>query len=531
MITLGQHLYIEPQYKAEAEARELKRERERKRVQRHYQAAKRTRLNADWTTASMSANAVLTRDLRTLRARARDFARNNGYGRKFIIDAIANVLGAKGLQLKCRARFGNGKLNAKLNKRIEDKFWEWTFRENCSLSGKLNFAAIQRLALTQLVRDGEFLIQMVADPTKPFGISLKNWNVDWLDETYNEDLKNGNRVIMSVEVDRYDRPVGYWLTTPASEMNLTKQRRRERFRIPASEMLHGMFVLDDEQAVRGVTWFAAILEDGKDLKEYVSSTLRQARMSSNTLGFLESELIDEYSDLGYDTEIKEDGTPREVPLDIDSRPLSFNMLPPGMKISQFDPKQPTQNHSEFKRTQIADIAAGAGRHYFSLAGDMKAVNYSSARVGLNEERELWLIMQEVLTDCLCRPVFNKWLETAWATAFIEITAKNLKELRNAYWRGRGWRYVDPLKEINAVVIGLENGLETWTDALADRGIDLNDHLETLKQEQDLAAQIGVELKTAGQKDDAAADEQNEDAESEDDDQNEAETEDDKADEE
>ena len=163
----------------------------------------------------MATNFVLRCDLPALRARARDVAKNAPHFRKFLTMAKNNVVGHKGIQLQCDATFGSGRPYTTLNSRIETAFWEWGHREICTLSGKLNWVQVQRLAIETLIRDGEVLIEHV-QANNPFGYALKMWNVDWLDETHNELLPSGRRVIMGVEVDADERPVAYWLTEPPS---------------------------------------------------------------------------------------------------------------------------------------------------------------------------------------------------------------------------------------------------------------------------------------------------------------------------
>ena len=64
------------------------------------------------------------------------------------------------------------------------------------------------MAIGTMARDGEFLCRFI-DANNPFGFALKFYDVAYLDETYNEVLKSGNRIVMSVEVNAYDRPVAY----------------------------------------------------------------------------------------------------------------------------------------------------------------------------------------------------------------------------------------------------------------------------------------------------------------------------------
>jgi lambda family phage portal protein len=489
MIKLSDYLHIPGMGRVLDDA---ERSKPAKQAKRDYAAAKVNRLNADWTATPYAVNWTLYRNLRILRARARQMAKDAPHFKKFLRMVRTNVIGPKGLQLMVRARGMDGKsLNAELNKRVADTFWEWTFRENCSASQKLNWLGAQRLFVTHLARDGEVLVQHVP-ANNAFGYALKFINVDYLDETFNQTLPaSGNRVIMSVEIDANDRPVAYWLTTPTSEINFTQRRERTRTRVPAEEMTHAFLVLDDESQTRGVTWFAASLLEGKNLESYKNGVITSARMAALNMGFITSDTADETEFTG-----EEDDDGNELPIEINIGPASFTELRPGQKVEQFDPKQPTQNHAEFKKTILEDIAAGLDLPYFSLTGDMTAVNYSSARVGQADERDVWRELQDFVGDMFCREVYHRWVRAAMVSGKLKVTAKEFKEIQNPMWRPRGWRYVDPQKEITATVTAIENKLMTWTDALAEQGIDITEHFETLQQEQELAAKYDIDLSIA-----------------------------------
>lgn len=484
MIRLSDHLYIEPMGKVLDEARQ---KRAAGRPLKRYAAANVNRQNADWTTRPMSANWSLYRNLATLRARARQMAKDSPHFRKYLEMCKSNIIGAKGIQLQCRARIGRGgSLNRVLNKRIEEAFWEWGHRETATVSGKLDWLGAQRLFVEQLVRDGEVLIQHI-DADNRFGYAMKFWNVDYLDETYNDELPGGNRVIMSVEFDRADRPAAYWLTTPASDINFTRRRTRQRVRIPADQMSHAFLVNDDETQARGVTWFHAALLHAKDLHEYTGGVVLSARVAAYSMGFLKKAAPDETQFTGQEND---EGYPEQVAIDV--APVSFNELPDGYELQQFDPKQPTQNHSEFKRSMLMDVATGLGVNYFSLAGDMSDVNYSSARVGLGEERDGWCAFQNFVATHFCREVYHRWLRSASMRGAIDVTPRQFQELMNPMWRPRGWRYVDPQKEVNAEVLALQNNLATYTDIFADRGIDINEWLETKAMEKTQFEEYGID---------------------------------------
>jgi lambda family phage portal protein len=214
----------------------------KRRARRSYGAANANRLNSGWTVVPTTSNYEIRTSLAALRGRSRQLFRDDAYFKKFASMAKNNIIGPKGIKLQVQATKIDGSLNTKLNAKIEAAFEDWGHKETCTVSGKLNWKAAQRLFVKQLARDGEVLVQKV-QAANAFGFSLKFWDVSYLDETYNDTRPGGNRVMMSVEVDANDKPVAYWLTTPASDINFAnRSRTRQRIRVPAEQMIHAFLV-------------------------------------------------------------------------------------------------------------------------------------------------------------------------------------------------------------------------------------------------------------------------------------------------
>lgn len=494
MIKLSDHLDLPPMSavineRRENQKRAAKAEARKQQYSRMYQAAKMSRSNSEWTVTPTSGNAELRNSLRSLRARARQMARDNSHFKKFLSLVRNNVVGPKGIKLQSRARGRDGTLNVELNKLVEECFWDWSHRETCSASGKLSWLDAQKLFATTLARDGEVLVQKIYPKDNRFGFALKFIDVSYLDETYNSVAANGNRILMSVEVDKNDKPVAYFLTTPTSDY-VFEHDRKMRTRVPAEEIIHAFLPSEDEAQVRGVTWFHAAMLDAKNLQGYRDGVITSARAAACSFAVIKPPADAEVSDELLD----DDGIP--LPVEIDVQPLSVHELPPGYEMEAFDPKQPTQNHSAFNEAILMDVAAGLGVTYFNLAGDMRAVNFSSARVGLNEERDIWREIQTFVIEHFARDVFHAWLESAFLSGALKVSVKDLKEIRNPQFRGRSWEYLEPVKDMQANILALENNLTTYTDVLAERGVDLIDLLERRKSEKELAAKYGVSLEIA-----------------------------------
>jgi lambda family phage portal protein len=485
MIKLSDYLEIPTMAAARAERREAEEKRRLRQIKRQYQGARVSRLDKNWTVTPSSANWELYQSLRILRARAREAARNNSHFKKFLSMARKNIVGPAGIQLQSRAKKKDGTLDRSLNKFIEEIFWDWGHKETCTASGKLSWLDCQNLFVTQLARDGEVLVQKVKARNK-FGFSLKFVDISYLDESYNEILPNGNRVIMSVEVDKDERPVAYYLTTPAMEVFARRDRQKVRVRVEAKDFIHAFLTHDDESQTRGLTWFHTALIDAKHLQGYKEGVITSAEAAAYTFGILtkkpdENEQFDEDEDEVINQP------------EINVAPLSMNVLDDDYDFKQFDPKQPTQNHSQFYKSILMDLAIGLDVNYFSLAGDMESVNYSSARVGLGEERDIWQSLQTFVVEHFCREVFNSWLDSAYLSGILPLRPEELFALRNPMWRPRGWKYIDPTKEVAANTEAMATYQKTLTDVLSEQGIDLLEHFETIKNERELAAEYGIEL--------------------------------------
>lgn len=460
-------------------------------VRRSYAAARVNRLNADWTTTPTGANYEIRMSLSQLIARSRQAARDFLHIVNYLRLMRAGVVGQYGIGLQSTARTKTGELDLELNERVEYLWWEWCHAESCTVSGKLNWKGVQDLAVTQGERDGAFLIQMIDNAKNDFGFALKVWDVTWLDFTYNETLANGNRIIMSVELDANDKPVAYWLTTPASEFMFVRDNRRQRsrVRIPAEQIIHGVQIFDDESQVHGVPGVTPALLPVKNAYSYSESVVLASRLSANQFATLKNTQAD--AEVDWDVAKNEDGTPNH-PL-IDSAPLSITPLLPGWELDQFKPDHPTQNHPAFKETLDMDIAVGLGVPYFLLMGNWKAVNFSSSRGGLGEFRERLKCYHEFISATLCRPIYHAWLRAVVLSGKLKVTQRQFAELQNPTWQPRGFSYVDPEKDAKTDALQLQNRLVTPSEILAERGVDYIDHLKRWERDKALAASHGIDI--------------------------------------
>lgn len=464
---------------------------------RSYEGARRDRLTNDFTTVNTSANWELRRSLRYLRARSRNLARNNDYVKKFLSMVRNNVAGPAGMKLQARAEDGRGELDQILNRQVERAWRRWGHAETASASGRLSWVEIQRKAATLLARDGEVVIRkMVA--RNAFGFALKFYSADWLDETFSGLLPDGKRVIMSVELDADDRPVAYHLTPPPSDFQfLHSQAPRHRTRVPAGEVIH-LFLGDDENAdddnqTRGVPWIHTAITRLKMLGAYEEAEIVAARVGASKMGFFREE---EDGDEDYAGD-EDDERPGAAALVESASPGQFGIIPKGYTFEKWEPSHPNTSYGPFIKGVLRGVAAGMDVTYFSLAEDLEGVNYSSARIGLLAERDVWRGLQNFLVEHLARPVFLAWLESAVLAGALRLRPADLERLSEPAFQPRGWRWVDPLKEVDANIKAIEAGLDTRTAVIAEQGGDIDETFDTLAGEQEKIGRKKLRLSAGG----------------------------------
>lgn len=284
---------------------------------------------------------------------------------------------------------------------------------------------------------------------------------------------------MGVEVTRDGRPVAYHIWDGHPQGKHKGQRRR----YTAQDVLH-WFIPRRPGQVRGVPVLASTLLPARHLEEFIEAAVVAARV-----GAAKSVYYTQDSDApGLAT--GSDGT--ELALKEELEPGMARLLPPGVTPVPVDPDYPSGDFGPFESAITRRIAMGAGLAYTSVSGDLEAVNYSSIRAGLLDERDHWRALQQSLIDGVCVPVFRRWLATEYARGALRLPSADLAAVeRAATWRPRGWAWVDPLKDVEALKQEIALGIQSRTEAAAERGREFADVVAVLAQEQADAAAAGV----------------------------------------
>jgi lambda family phage portal protein len=177
----------------------------------------------------------------------------------------------------------------------------------------------------------------------------------------------------------------------------------------------------------------------------------------------------------------------------EAEPGTFETLPNGFDFKEFNPQHPSGNFSPFMKSVLRGIASGLNVSYNSLASDLESVNYSSIRAGTIDERDNWQTIQRWMIDAFCQPVFEDWLFQVIASGKINLPLAKFAKFNSPKWQPRGWRWVDPLKDIQANILGIRSGVQTRADTVGEEGEDLEEMFQQLSAEKDLAKKYGLDF--------------------------------------
>ena len=454
------------------------------------------RLTAGLASWSASINADLDGSLVILRARSRGLAANNEHGKRFLSLVAGNVVGRAHPKLQVRALRDQANpnkpttLDKPANDAIEAHWERWG--RSCDITGRhQDLSHLLRTVMKAVARDGEALIRRVQNKSLAYGTALQLLEADRLDESLNLRLTNGNTVRQGVEIDSAGRAVAYYIRTAhPGEAYQTVPNQVER--VPAGEMIH-LFLAERPEQVRGVPWMHAVILRAAQLHEFEESAVIAARIGASKIAALEHaedapDAIDQMADA------KVGGIPQ---LSIQAGEM-FD-LPPGTKLSSWNPEYPHANFESFLKSCLRGLAAGLDVADHNLTGDMSGVNYSSARIAELSERETWMILQDWLIASLVRPVYREWLAYSLLSGAItfDVSGKALpaerfdKFFNASRFQGRRWTWVDPAKEADANEKQLANQLTSRTRLAAEQGEEFDDILDELKAEAEMIKAAGL----------------------------------------
>jgi lambda family phage portal protein len=455
---------------------------------RIFKAAQVSRLTNDWASTSAQIDQDLRSGNKVLRSRAKDLVKNNDYAKAIITQFENNVIGPHGIKLQVRAKNENGTYDKFANDLIERKWKQWCRAEYCTMSGTLNFNELLTQLYSTLIREGEFIVRKVITTTKanPFGFSLEVIDPIDLDDDYTEELKNGNFVIMGVELNQWRKPVAYHFKKSSlrdSVAGYYYTYGSERYRVPADQIIH-VYKKEFVKQTRGYTHFAQSLLRLKMIEGYEDASLTKARASAGVMGFFEQPVPEGQKYQG-------DTTDEDNNQVLNMQPGTMINLGYGQKFTGFDPDFPHEQFDPFIKANLRAVCAAFGIDPGLTFKDIIGATYSSLKAGRSDAHDTYVKEQNRLIERTCLPVFESWLERGLMGGAIALPITKFDKFNAPHFIGRKWKLLEPVKEVKADKMRKEEGWVSDTEIISESGRDPEDVFNQIAADKELKKNLGL----------------------------------------
>lgn len=470
--------------------------------QRSYAAAKSGALS--FTASSSSADTELYLDLRPLRDKSRALVRDNVYAKRAKTIVVNNVIG-QGVGMQARVQNDRRQLSTRLNDAIEAAWKEWAMPATCHTGGELSFSDLERLCMMEVFEAGEVLIRVYP---RAFGggeipLALEVIEAERIADDHEIPVPAGANVYQGFELDEFNRPLAVWVHQSHPHIFRTRPAPGGEglVRIPADQFFH-IRIIERWPQTRGVPWMHSAINRLNQQGEFEEAAVIAARIGASKVGFFENP---EYPGPPPADEEAEDGQQY-----INVKAGDFTQLPPGYKLSSWDPNYPDAVVEQFIRAMLRGTAAGIGVSYEALSRDYSQSNYSSSRLGLLDDRDLWRVIQSWWIETFRTPLHRLFVQQSALSAVVPglSTAAYLNTPRRfdkVKFKPRGWSWVDPPKEVSAYKEAERAGYITKADVIAATGggKDLEDYISERAEELEQLDDAGISTDTTAEAEEPA----------------------------
>lgn len=471
-----------------------------RRQTRMYAMGRPGRLTSGWGIQTTSEDTESATSLQTMRNRSRELVRDAAFAKRAKVIIQNNIIGS-GIGMQAQVMTTRGELNEPVNDEIEAVWEEWMEAANCHMGQSLHFADIERMAVGEAFEAGEILIRMhrtrVGRSKVP--LALEVIEPERIADHFMPGPVDGavGIVRLGVEVDSYGAPLAYWIRRGhPGDLRLIPEDVARIERVPADDIIH-LRAIDRWPQTRGTPWMHAVGRKFNDLDGLTEAEITAARGAACYMGFIEQDSESDGDFAGEDPET-EDGEDPQLQLD----PAMVAKLKPGQRFNFAAPNRPNNQLDPFVRLMLREIAAGGSVSYESLSRDYSQSNYSSSRLSLLDDRDLWKTLQLWFVRAVRCRIHRIWLQQAILSGAVrripvEAYALDLARYEAVQFKPRGWSWVDPTKEVAAAKEAIRAGFTTVSHVIAQTGDgrDLEDVLKERRRELDLMEQYGLEFDT------------------------------------
>jgi lambda family phage portal protein len=457
-------------------------------LQRAYQGSVTDYKNGLRGLKSGEPDTLAAREIRFLQRRNQDIIRNNGYGR-----IALNVFKTK---LGCSKVIWKDK-KGKEHNQMQD-LWD-EFARKPTIDGRGNYATFQGESNGALYTDGasfvRFLVVRSSNKAKvplklqPIMASQQALEAIPVQPLVNTAYRHG------IEFDYNGIPLNYLFYRNNLEAQIQMKKGFTPYNfvtIPASEIIH-TFEREFVGQWIGIPKLTAVLLDLYALDDLIASTVSK-QQAAQAISIIVEKTGSILNQTPLNTAIATsigtaniDGQKKTI---FNTKASSVQYAGTGESVKWFQGGDIGGNLQVLVEMEIRKIAAISDIMYHELTQDTGKMNYS-ALLGL-------LIQSRNRIEYLYNYLLIPCREQVIADKFKDFAILYSKKVSNAvpYFQLPRWRGVDELKDAQADLLELQNGMTTITSVLAERGLTPDDILADKENRDLFAKELNIEYTNA-----------------------------------
>jgi lambda family phage portal protein len=449
-------------------------------------AMSRRRLRG-WQPPLENINSLVASGGPRLLARSRELVVTNGYAANACESYAANLVG-DGIKPSSLIE------EPELRDTVQRLWLAWT--DQADADGLTDFYGLQAMIAREMFVAGECFVRIRprrAEDGLLVPMQLQLLQSEMLPFEKIETAANGNLIRCGIEFNRIGRRVAYHFRRrhPGDSTDrggpFMGDAIPETTRVPADDVLHIYRPIDAGQ-IRGLPHVAPAMVRLFLLDQYDDAELDRKKTAAMFAGFITKNAPEE----ALMGEIEDEGTGIGI---ASLEPGTLQVLLPGEDIKFSSPADVGGGYEAFQYRTLLAISASLGLPYHLVTGDVRQANYSSLRAELVEfRRRIGQLQHGVMAHQFCRPIWQRWLETAALSGALDLP--DMAKAKPVHWIPPRWDWVDPLKDIQAQLLGINAGLVSRRKAVEATGYDIEEIDRENAADAERAAALGLNYSTS-----------------------------------
>lgn len=443
-----------------------------------------------------------------LRARSRDLFMGGALANGALKAIRTNVVGT-GLKLKpaIDADFLNlsQEQASKLKRDIELEWSMWADSKNCDANGMHNFYELQQLAFLSWIMSGDVftLLLDIKNKFSQYDLRIRLVEADRCDTP--ADKMTDVNVREGVELDANGMVTAYYFSDrhPYDVLNAAGLKySRVEVRGALSGRRNVLHLMDAERPDqrRGVPLLAPVIEQFKQLERYSEAEIAAAVISSMFTVFIKKaneEDSPEKWGLGDEVpNISGEPLPNQTNNELKMGAGAVMFLDPGEEIQLANPTRPNSGYDPFVMAVLKQIGSSLEIPYELMLKNFTS-SYSASRGALLEAWKMFKMRRSWMSADFCQPIYEEWFAEAVLSGRIDAPGyfddpQIARAYTRAEWAGPSYGVLDPVKEVQAASLRVDNGFSTRQREAAElTGTDYAANVRELSYEQQIREQYST----------------------------------------